>query len=155
MRPVTISRIDLIGTEAGDDWLDVRVDLRCGAGTYIRSVARDLGEQVGCGGYLRELRRTEAAGLRVADAFTPDRLQTLAGEGRLAEALLPPADLLPLPRLQLDAVAAERFLHGSALALPALPAGRHAVFDGERLLGIGTLTGGLLQPNKVLVDAPA
>jgi tRNA pseudouridine55 synthase len=155
MRPVTISRIDLIGAEARDGRLDVRIDLRCGAGTYIRSLARDLGEQLGCGGYLHELRRTEAAGLRVADAFTPERLEALAGENRLVEALLAPADLLPLPRLQLDPVAAGRFLHGSALAMPAAAPGRHAVFDGERLLGIGTLDGGLLQPNKVLVDAPA
>ncbi len=155
-RSVTITHIELLGSEAGDSWLDVRIDLRCGAGTYVRSLARDLGEQLGCGAYLRELRRTEAAGLRVADAFAPAQLEALAADGRLAEALLPPADLVPLPRLQLDAGAALRFIHGSALPFAtASGPGRHAVFDGERLIGIGTLSGGLLQPNKVLVDAPA
>ena len=47
--------------------VDVAVDLHCGPGTYVRSIARDLGHALGCGGYLLALRRIEAAGLRVED----------------------------------------------------------------------------------------
>ncbi len=64
-RTVTVDSIELLDLNAGDGWLDVRIDLRCGTGTYIRSIARDLGERLGTGAHLHALRRTEAAGLRV------------------------------------------------------------------------------------------
>jgi tRNA pseudouridine55 synthase len=148
-RPVTIHAIELRDTERGSGFWDLHVDLHCGAGTYVRSIARDLGERLGCGGYLRALRRTEAAGLRAADAITPQQLESLAAEGRLGEALLPVADLLPLPRLVLAPVAADRFAHGSAQPVVA-PDGRTAIFDAERLVGIGRVSGCVLQPEKVL-----
>lgn len=151
-RLVTIEQIDLVAVEQTADALDLRVDLRCGPGTYVRSLARDLGERLGCGGYLRELRRTEAAGLRVEDAQTPDGLEELARDGLITRALLPIATLLPLPRLDLDAEVGERFRHGLAVAVERSdgPAGRRAVFVGGLLVGVGTLDAGRLQPDKVL-----
>jgi tRNA pseudouridine55 synthase len=150
-RRVTVQSIDLLGTDRGDAWLDVSCRIRCGPGTYIRSIARDLGEHLGCGGHLRALRRTEAAGLRVADGVTPDRLDELARAGRLEEAILPIASLLRLPPLHLEAGAAERFIHGSAVPVPDdRGAGRFAVFRAGELLGIGQLTEGLLEPRIVI-----
>lgn len=150
-RRVTVHSIDLLGTDRGDGWLDVQCDIRCGPGTYIRSIARDLGERLGCGGHLHALRRTEAAGLRVADGVTPDHLEALARAGRLDEAILPIASLLRLPPLRLDAEAAGRFMHGSAVQMRGEHgAGRHAVFGDEELLGIGLLTDGLLEPRTVI-----
>ncbi len=150
-RRVTVDAIDLLGTELGDGWLDVRCDIRCGAGTYIRSIARDLGERLACGGHLHALRRTEAAGLRVSDAVLPDQLEQLAQAGRLDEALLPVASLLHLPQLLLDAEAAGRFLHGSAVPMRGeRGAGRHMVFSGSVLLGIGILRDGMLEPRTVI-----
>ena len=150
-RRVTVNSIDLLGTEREDGWLDVRCDIRCGPGTYIRSIARDLGERLGCGGHLHALRRTEAAGLRVADAVTPDQLERLARSDRLGEAILPIASLLRLPPLRLDAEAAGRFTHGSAVQVRGQHgAGRHAVFGDRGLLGIGILTDGLLEPRTVI-----
>lgn len=156
-RSVTVDAVALLGTEAGDAWLDVRIDLRCGPGTYVRSIARDLGQRLGCAGYLHALRRTEAAGLRVTDAITPQRLEALAEAGRLTEAMLPIAELLPLPRVQLAPAEAERFVHGSAvlLELDRAADGRTAVFGADELLGVGTLRGGLLQPDKVLAPQGA
>jgi tRNA pseudouridine55 synthase len=156
-RPVTVDAVELLGSEAGDGWLDVRIDLRCGPGTYVRSIARDVGERLGCGGHLHALRRTEAAGLRVDDAVSPERLELLAGAGRLEEAILPIAGLLPLPRVQLDAIEADRFRHGSPVRVQAEhgPQGRMAVFDADELLGVGTLRAGLLQPDKVLASQGA
>jgi tRNA pseudouridine55 synthase len=155
-REVTVDGIDLLQLSEGDGWLDVTIDLRCGPGTYVRSIARDVGEVLGCGGHLHSLRRTQAGGLRVDDAVTPERLEALAAEGRLSDALLPIADLLPLPRLPLDPDAAWRFSHGAELGLPAsAPDGRHVVMDGDRLLGIGLVVAGRLQPEKVLpTEAP-
>jgi tRNA pseudouridine55 synthase len=151
-RTVTVDAVELLGSDAGDGWLDLRIDIRCGPGTYVRSIARDLGERLGCGGHLRALRRTEAAGLRVDDAFSPERLEVLADAGRLEEAILPIAGLLSLPRVQLDAIDADRFRHGSPVRVQPEPGphGRMAVFDADELLGVGTLRAGLLQPNKVL-----
>jgi tRNA pseudouridine55 synthase len=150
-RSVTVDAIDLLGTERGDEWLDLRCDIRCGPGTYIRSIARDLGDRLGCGGYLSALRRTEAAGLRVADAIAPHQLEELAAAGRLAEAILPAGSLLHLPQLRLDAEAAGRFVHGSAVVMRGtMGAGRHAVFGDGGLLGIGILRDGLLEPRTVI-----
>jgi len=158
-RTVTIDAVDLLGSEAGDGWLDVTIDLRCGPGTYVRSIARDLGERLGCGGYLRALRRTEAAGLHVDDALTPERLESLAASGSLEDAILPIAALLPLPRLELDAAQADRFLHGAVIRVQPHGEGggdgRIAVFAADALLGVGTLRAGLLQPDKVLAPQGA
>ena len=77
------------GREPGDGWLDVRLDIETGPGTYVRSLARDLGERLGSGGYLHALRRTEAAGLSAANGRSPDALEALAAAGRLDEALIP------------------------------------------------------------------
>jgi tRNA pseudouridine55 synthase len=134
----------------------VRLDVRCGPGTYIRSIARDLGERLGCGGHLAALRRTEAAGLRVDDAITPEALEELASAGRLAEAVRPVAELLTLPSLMLDADQARRFRHGSMVAVTSdTRAGRHAVFQDGELLGVGSLAAGSLQPEKVLAVGEA
>ena len=150
-RSVTVAAIDLLGSERGDGWLDLRCDIRCGPGTYIRSIARDLGDRLGCGGHLHALRRTEAAGLRVADAIAPAHLEELATAGRLEEAILPAGPLLHLPELRLGAEEAGRFVHGSAIQLrDAGGSGRHAVFSERGLLGIGTLRDGLLEPRTVV-----
>jgi tRNA pseudouridine55 synthase len=150
-RQVTIEALDIRGIERRGALADVRIDLRCGAGTYVRSVARDLGELLGCGGHLNALRRTEAAGLRVADAVTPDRLESMAGEGRLAEALIDVGALLPLPRVELDSDHARLFRHGAPIRdETAAEAGRHAVYAGGALIGIGVIEHGMLLPDKVL-----
>jgi tRNA pseudouridine55 synthase len=151
-RTVTISQIDVLGFERDADGAIVRIDLRCGAGTYVRSLARDLGARLGCGGYLAALRRTESAGLHAADAITPQRLEALAADGRLGEAVVPVGDLLHLPRVTLDAAAASAFVHGSATPAEAGAegGGRHAVFAGDALIGIGILTEGVLRPEKVV-----
>lgn len=155
-RTVTVESIELLAYEPAGATADLRVDLRCGAGTYVRSIARDLGERLGCGAHLAALRRTEAAGLRAEDAVTPEDLESLAADGRLQDAVLPVAPLLPLPRLSLDADAARRFRHGSPQPVDDDDLrGRVAVFAGAQLIGVGRLDGGTLQPEKVLAEEAA
>ena len=150
-RTVTVDAIELLGIERGDSHTDVRIDLQCGPGTYIRSIARDLGELLASGGHLAALRRTEAAGLRAEEAFTPERLEALATTGRLGEAILPVVDLLPLPALTLERDAAWRFVHGSEQPAATGAAGPVKVIDdGGVLLGVGSVTDGVLRPEKVL-----
>jgi tRNA pseudouridine55 synthase len=149
-REVTIHAIDLRAVVPGDGWLDVHLDVETGPGTYVRSLARDLGERLGCGGYLHALRRTEAAGLAAADARTPEQLEELAGQGRLAEALIPVDGLLDLATVALDAGQATRFSHGGDVAWPG--DGRVQVHGPAGLLGIGDLGDGRLHPRTVLVE---
>ena len=149
-RLVTVDGIEVTGFDESEEGLDVRIDIRCGAGTYIRSIARDLGAALGCGGYLRSLRRTEAAGLRAEDAVTPAELERLAAAGRLADAIRPVGDLIPLPRVLLEADGARRFAHGLSEPATEAPAGRVAVYGDGGLLGIGVVDGGVLRPEKVL-----
>jgi tRNA U55 pseudouridine synthase TruB len=82
----------------------------------------------------------------------PPQLEALREQDRLAEALLPVATLLPLPHLRLSEDDADRFRHGSRIEVAgAEGGGRLAVFDARNeLLGIGSLAGGQLQPEKVI-----
>jgi len=152
-REVSVHGLRLLDATAGDGWLDLHLDIETGPGTYVRSIARDLGERLGCGGYLRALRRTEAAGLAVRDALTPSELQVLANGGRLDAALVPLERLLDLPQVALDGEQARRFGHGGELAWPGN--GRVLVRGPSGLLGIGSLGDGMLRPRTVLTQEPA
>jgi tRNA pseudouridine55 synthase len=88
---IRIHEMVLKGVE-GDQ---ARIFVRCSAGTYIRSIAHDLGVALGCGAHIEELVRTMSGPFQLSDSFTLERLQELKDEGRLAEAVLPAPSLLP------------------------------------------------------------
>jgi tRNA pseudouridine55 synthase len=90
-RPATYHEIELLAWEPPE--LELRA--RVAKGTYIRALARDLGERLGCGGHLVALRRTRAGAFRVEEAVTLERLEAMAAEGRAGEALLSAAAALP------------------------------------------------------------
>ncbi len=150
-REVTIHAIRLLDVTPGDGFLDIRLDVETGPGTYIRSLARDLGERLGSGGFLHALRRTEAAGLQADDGRSPDELETLASAGRLDEALIPVEQLLSLDAVTLDAEQAGRFIHGGEVSWSG--SGRAQVHGPTGLLGIGELRDGRLRPRTVLVES--
>ena len=85
-RVVHVERIGLLAYSDGAAGIEVR----CGKGTYIRSLAHDLGGALGCGGHLAALVRTSTGGFGIDDARPPDQLTALAAEDRLEEALLAP-----------------------------------------------------------------
>ena len=88
---VTVRALEILwveGAEAG-----VRVD--CSAGTYLRSVAHDAGQALGCGAHLKSLRRLRSGQFTLKQARTLDQLAQLAAENRLGEALVPAMQLLP------------------------------------------------------------
>ncbi|CAN5527190.1 hypothetical protein BH23BAC4_BH23BAC4_08160 [soil metagenome] len=74
-RQVRVDTFEVVGRENAD----VRVRIVCSKGTYVRSLARDLGEVLGVGGHLVALRRTRIGGFEVSDALTPELLSALAG----------------------------------------------------------------------------
>ncbi len=108
-RAVTIHAIDIV---ARDDARTLVLDVRCSKGTYIRTLAEDLGEALGCGAHLAALRRTGSGPLAVADAVTLEALEALDEPAR--EALLKPVDwlLADWPRISLPEDEAGRFLTG-------------------------------------------
>ena len=153
-RRVSVESLDMVAVRSVAGGIEVDVDIRCGSGTYIRAIARDLGERLGCGGYLAALRRTEAAGLRVEDGISPDALRNLATAGRLAAALIPIEAVLSLERVDLDAVDGRRFASGLPVVVRTPGEGRRGVFADGELLGVGELRDAILRPVKVLA-APA
>jgi tRNA pseudouridine55 synthase len=85
-RRVRVDRIELVSF----DNVVAEIAVVCGKGTYIRSIARDLGRAVGTGAHLAGLVRTRSAGFTLADANAPDELRTAAEAGRLGDLLLAP-----------------------------------------------------------------
>ncbi|WP_334147344.1 tRNA pseudouridine(55) synthase TruB [Microbacterium sp.] len=77
-RDVVVSRFDLLAERSGDGYLDLDVIVDCSSGTYIRSLARDLGAGLGVGGHLTALRRTRVGPFEVADAVSIDALEGAA-----------------------------------------------------------------------------
>jgi tRNA pseudouridine55 synthase len=73
----------------------ITLAVRCSSGTYVRSIAHDLGKLVGCGAFLERLRRTESSGFSVAQARTLEDLGRATEAGELEQALVPAAELLP------------------------------------------------------------
>ncbi len=73
----------------------VTVVVTCSAGTYIRSIAHDLGAKLGCGAILKSLRRTASGPYRVENAYRLEQLEQLTRENRLYDSVLPSATLLP------------------------------------------------------------
>jgi tRNA pseudouridine55 synthase len=114
-RAVIIYRLDLLEYVAPL----LRVRLECSKGTYVRSLAHDLGAALGCGAYLAGLRRTRHGPFRLADAVTLDALADAGAAGRLG-ALLLPADTLVAgwPRIDVDEAGALRVAQGRPLAQP-------------------------------------
>jgi tRNA pseudouridine55 synthase len=110
-RRVTIHHATLTGFASGDE-PEATLDVRCSGGTYIRTLAHDLGAQLGCGAHLRSLRRTEAGSFTLADAM---QLAEVGGGS-----LRPLVDVVrDLPQLEVDADAAALITNGRPLDLDA------------------------------------
>ena len=87
--------------------------MTCSAGTYIRSIAHDLGQQLGCGAVLSKLRRIQSGEFTIEQARTLEELAQLADTGRLCEAVIPPARLLPrFPAEHFDSFAEAQIRQG-------------------------------------------
>ncbi len=150
-RPVRVDAIKVLHY----DYPVLDVEVHCGKGTYIRSLARDLGDQLGCGAHVQDLRRTRVG------PFAAERALSLECEPSVVRAGLLPSELAvaELARTTLSPDDARRFCQGQAIALPEISAstmdGRVAVFDAEqRLLAVAEydIQRQLLRPAKVLAS---
>jgi len=135
-REVEVLRFDLM-ERAGDT---LRMYVECGSGTYVRSLARDLGEALGCGAHLTALRRLWVEPFREPRMFTLDELAQMRERDAecLRDALLPiEAGLADWAVLPLDERGADDVAHGRALHVTAAPGHYRAHARGDRLLAIG------------------
>jgi tRNA pseudouridine55 synthase len=162
-RTVTIHAIDVVAWDEATAGEPVAiVDIECSAGTYVRSLARDLGEAVGSAAYLGALTRTASGPFVLEEATAVDDLRAAAeaGPDRLA-ALLRPVDAgLDLPTVTVPESAVVAIGRGQPIGVPAgagalEPEAPLRLVDATgRLLAIARLVGTKLAPDKVLIEAP-
>jgi tRNA pseudouridine55 synthase len=93
LKPVEIEvyELDLLSVDGNE----ARIRVHCSSGTYIRSIAHDMGQALGCGAFLKSLRRTMSGDFQIEDAHTLAEVEALSAAGRFAEAVIPAARLLP------------------------------------------------------------
>lgn len=144
--PVTVHSLRLLRLELPE----VEFEVECSSGTYIRAIARDVGEALGVGGHLVELRRTRIGDHGVESALSLDQLENPAA---VRERLLAPADaLIHLPSVRVDDEGARALAHGRSIEAPAeLEEGRRAALlsPSGALLAIGERVADRVQPRKV------
>lgn len=127
---------------------DLRFRAAVSGGTYLRSLARDMGAALGCGAHLAALQRTAVGPLQLADAVAPEVVT--------ARSLRDPAVLVAhLPRRQVTDAERVAVLHGRPI--PAVPTAESrqptALFAGSELLAVAEQVGELLKPRTVVVEA--
>ncbi len=157
-RPVRIDKITLVEMPEPDLCV---IDVECGKGTYIRSLARDLAVRLGSVGYVADLRRTKAGSFVENQAISLDSLEALGHSARLEEAVLPILTALDdIPALALSEAEAGKMRHGMpAPALSVLnrtpdvkvsPGETVVVLDGNKPLALARIDGGEIRPVRVL-----
>jgi tRNA pseudouridine55 synthase len=149
LRNVVIREL-LLNSFSGNE-MDITV--RCSKGTYIRTLAEDIGSALGCGAHLIGLRRTANAHFDLNDAYTLPQLAAMTEAERDA-CMLPLESLIPdIPTLQLDAVQIHRLAQGQRLALDTdMPEGKISLHGPQGFIGVGLLQGRRLAPDRLLSD---
>lgn len=151
-REVEINQIKVLNWQSGE-FPELTVSIHCKSGTYIRSLARDLGNAVKTGGTLAKLRRTESSGFSIQDSVSLPTLETQLRQETLT--LIPPDYPLPhLDRIKLSSQKAKSWCQGQFLILPE-PITETSVLavyqDNDQFLGIGeTVPPNRLKPKTVI-----
>jgi tRNA pseudouridine55 synthase len=155
-RTVTIDRLEQVETPDPDH---TGFEAECGKGTYVRSLARDLGRSLGCYGHVSSLRRTAVGPFGEADMISLEQVAALchraaAGEGNLADALLPVATALDdIPALAVSRADAARLQRGQAVLMRGRDApivhGTVYVTASGSLVALAELDRGEIVPKRV------
>ncbi|BBY08006.1 tRNA pseudouridine(55) synthase TruB [Mycobacterium noviomagense] len=130
-RPVHVDRFELIATRRHGKLVDIDVEVDCSSGTYIRALARDLGDALGVGGHLTALRRTRVGRFGIEHALSLDEL---AERPRLSHTL-DETCLLVFPRRELSAEEADAVSHGRPLSAAGID-GVYAAAAGDRVIAL-------------------
>ncbi|PPD20676.1 MAG: tRNA pseudouridine(55) synthase TruB [Methylomonas sp.] len=145
-RPVKILELKLLGF--GEDWLDLEVF--CSKGTYIRSLAEDIGQVLGCGGSVKSLRRLQAGVFDISGAKTLEQLAAMDSASLNSCLIAVDKPLMGLMPVDLSGEEAARIRQGQVLHDRKLPPGMVRLYDGGAFLGLGEmLLDGKLVPRKL------
>ncbi|MFN7779333.1 MAG: tRNA pseudouridine(55) synthase TruB [Betaproteobacteria bacterium] len=146
-RPVFIAALEVLDF-AGDR---LRLRVACSKGTYVRTLAEDIGAVLGCGAHLAALERTRVGPLKLVDAVTLDALAAEPEQARRAR-LLPVDTLIAgLPRVELAEAKARRFAHGGELDLGGEPGRKRVYGPNDELLGTAEMdAAGVLRPQRLI-----
>lgn len=152
-RRVTIRLLEQTGMRPGPEGtVDLELDVLCSKGTYIRTLAEDIGAALGCGAHLAGLRRTQIGAFRVGDAHALDALE----QGSPATLLAPDCLLSDLAAVALAADAALKYSQGQKVSAGGdVAQGLVRVYGPQgRFLGLGeALPDGCLQPRRQVLDS--
>lgn len=152
-RHVTIHQLTMTGWDGADPMRPVAtLEVRCSAGTYIRALARDLGERLGCGAYLGALTRTASGPFQIDGAHSLDEVRAALSGGGARDLLLPMDTGLDFPQLTLNAAELTALARGQQLrrAAASTTEGLVRVLDqAGRLVAIARSGDGVLRPEKV------
>jgi tRNA pseudouridine55 synthase len=147
-RTVEIFQIEILDWREGD-FAELDVVIACGAGTYIRAIARDLGAILQTGGTLAALTRTQSSGFDLADSFTVTDLEAQL-QTETFQPISPDTALQHLPHITLPSVSAHKWCQGQRISLSWDISGFVRVYQEEtRFLGIGQLQDEVLIPQMV------
>ncbi len=119
---------------------EIGIEVACSPGTYVRTLADDLGRDLGCGAHLSGLRRTRSGPFDLARAHTTEALQQLADKGEIEAQILPPQTLLGFAQVDLSAIQARRVLHGGDIPVAEARGGLERGTPprpGDRLAALG------------------
>jgi tRNA pseudouridine55 synthase len=153
-RTVTVSEFSLAAYEADS----IKVDIQCSKGTYVRTLADDLGDALGVGAHVTALRRTQAGPFSLDQAVSYEMLEKMnEAEGFAAiDEFLIPADqaILHLPEVVLPALTAEYVLQGQPVIVRQLPtSGQVRLYNEETFIGIGEiLDDGRVAPKRLFLS---
>lgn len=149
-RPVQIDELALCAVRS----MEVDVRVTCSKGTYIRVLAEDIGEALGCGGTLKRLRRTRVGSFDVKDAVDLEALERMTPAQREAALLPIDAGLEPLPRLDLSESQVLRVRNGQVLNVGSVEVAegnvRLYVENSGLFLGLGEVAAGNLRPLRLI-----
>ena len=143
-RPVEIADLDIVEAAVPD----LRFRATVSAGTYLRSLARDIGVKLGCGAHLTALRRTAVGSLKLEDAVAPEAVTPKA----LRDAAILVAHM---PRRELDKQERDAVVHGRPIRVEERGARSEepvALFAGQELLAVAEQVGDLLKPRVVVAE---
>jgi tRNA pseudouridine55 synthase len=148
VRTVEIFQIEVLDWRDGD-FPELDIAIACGAGTYIRAIARDLGIVLNTGGTLAALTRTQSSSFHIQDSLTLTDLETQL-QAEIFQPILPDAALQKLPSVNLPGTFAKKWCQGQQVPVNLDVLGIVRVYEQEtRFLGIGQLQDNVLIPQMV------
>ena len=146
-RHVTIYELEMTGFSGSR----ATFRMRCSAGTYVRSIARDIANACGALATVDMIRRTQTNGFDIKNAVKLDFLENLVNNGDDIRKYLMPTDfgLGDIPVLKLDDGAAGLFANGGFVECGGAD-GMRRVYAGERFIGMGCVTAGVVKPRRII-----